>query len=479
MTIVQHSQIPAANSQNPRPGFPTAPISVLIVDDQELVRKHCQRVVESLGFSAPQAGTAGAALDVIERQTVDIVLADLKLPGMSGIELLEVLKRRNPRIEVVIMTGYSSVSSAVQAMKLGAADYIVKPFGSEELGQLLRKLSEKQQLGDENLSLREQLRSQHALGKLIGQSQPMQQIFKMIQRAAPSHASVLILGESGTGKELVARSIHDAGPAPNKPFTPVDCGALVPTLIESELFGYVRGAFTGANTNKPGLLEAARDGTLFLDEIGELPIELQTRLLRVIQEKEFRPIGGTRRFPFDARIIAATNRDIEAAVRSGAFRKDLYFRLNVVTIALPPLRERKGDIPLLCEQMIQKLSSRPGAQPARSPWSLSSAALDRLLAYSWPGNVRELENVLERAMTLGSGPMIDLADLPANVRSPLGLGLGLADDSGRVVPLEQLEKSAILRALTEADGDKILAARMLGIGKTTLYRKLRQYGAAV
>ena len=477
MTSVPHAPISRLASPAPQPHPVSTKLQVLIVDDQELVRKHCQRVVEAQGYDAPLADSAGAALDIIEGNHIDIVLADLKLPGMTGIELLEVLKRRNPRIEVVIMTGYSSVHSAVQAMKLGAADYIVKPFSSEELGLLLRNLAEKLRIKDENNSLREQLRSQHSFGKLVGQSQPMQTIFKMIQRAAPSHAPVLILGESGTGKELVARSIHEASPWRNKPFTPVDCGALVPTLIESELFGYVKGAFTGAASNKPGLMEIAEDGTLFLDEIGELPLEMQTRLLRVIQEKEFRPIGSTRRQPFDARIIAATNRDLAAAVRDGKFRQDLYFRLNVVTVTLPPLRDRKGDIPLLCDQIINRLAARAGVRTLAAPWHLSSAAMDRLLNHDWPGNVRELENCLERAMTLGSGPMIEVGDLPEGIRSPLQPES--TEMPGPILPLNEMEKKAILRALEKAGGDKVLAARMLGIGKTTLYRKLREYGHAV
>jgi two-component system response regulator HydG len=283
----------------------------------------------------------------------------------------------------------------------------------------------------------------------------------------------LIRGESGTGKEVVARSIHEVGPWREKPFVPVDCGALAPTLIESELFGYVRGAFTGAVHSKDGLLQAAKGGTLFLDEVGELPVELQTRLLRAIQEKEFRPVGGTKRIPLDARILAATNRDLEDAVRQGTFRKELYFRLNVVSITLTPLRERKVDIPLLVEHILQRLAQSQTNSRSRQRWALTSEALDRMLAYDWPGNVRELENCLERAVTLGSGPMIRAADLPSNVRTPsTAASLGFPES---VIPLEEMERQAILRALSGAGGDKLLAARLLGIGKTTLYRKLHKY----
>ncbi len=448
-------------------------LGVLIVDDQEMVRGICRQVVESLGYHPFLAESGSQALEVLEQQPVDVIIADIRMPGMSGIELLERIKAGHPRIEVIIMTGYASVPSAVQAMKLGAADYIVKPFSSEEMKLLLGRIAETLDLKDENRYLRERLRSRHSLGRLVGHSQQMQQVFKLIQRVAPSHAPVLIRGESGTGKELVARSIHESGPWREKPFVPVDCGALAPTLIESELFGYVRGAFTGAVQSKEGLLQTAEGGTLFLDEVGELPVELQTRLLRAIQEKEFRPVGSTKRVPLDARILAATNRDLEAVVRQGSFRKELYFRLNVVTIALSPLRERKVDIPLLAEHILQRLaeSQRDGRRRAR--WTIASEALDRLLAYDWPGNVRELENCLERAVTLGSGPLIRPADLPSNIQSPSPPSKAAFPES--VIPLEEMERQAILRALAGAGGDKLLAARRLGIGKTTLYRKLRKY----
>lgn len=448
-------------------------LGVLIVDDQEMVRGICREVVESLGYQPFQADSGPRALEIIEQQPVDIVVADIKMPGMSGIELLERIKAGNPRVEVIIMTGYASVPSAVQAMKLGAADYIVKPFSSEEMKLLLGRLAETLDLKDENRYLRERLRSRHSLGRLVGQSQQMQQVFKLIQRVTASRAPVLIRGESGTGKEVVACSIHETGPWRDKPFVPVDCGALAPTLIESELFGYVRGAFTGAVHSKDGLLQSAEGGTLFLDEVAELPSELQTRLLRAIQEKEFRPVGSTKRIPLNARILAATNHDLEAAMRQGSFRKELYFRLNVVSITLAPLRERKVDIPLLAEHILQRLGQSQPNNRRRQRWTLTSEALDRLLAYHWPGNVRELENCLERAVTLGSGPLIPAADLPSNVQSPSPVGP--AGFSESVIPLEEMERQAILRALTGAGGDKLLAARLLGIGKTTLYRKLRKY----
>ena len=452
-------------------------IRVLIVDDQEMVRDLCRQVVESLRYQAFLADSGSAALELLEAHPIDIVITDLKMVGMSGVELLDRVKAQNPRVELVMMTAYGSIPSAVLAMKLGASDYIVKPFSLEEMKLVIERLASTLGLKDENRYLREKLRSQHSFGKLIGQSQQMQYTFKLIQRVAPTRSAVLIMGESGTGKELVAQSIHSSGPRKEKPFVTVDCAALVPTLIESELFGFVRGAFTGAVRNKQGLLESAGDGTLFLDEVGELPVELQTRLLRAIQEKEFRPIGSTRRVPFQSRIIAATNRDLKSAVQQGIFRKDLYFRLNVVSITLPPLRERKGDIPLLADQILQNLVAEHRGNRNKLRWTISSAALDRMLAYGWPGNVRELENCLERAITLGSGPMIQVSDLPSSIQVSVQVFVpGRADWLPEsVIPLEEMERQAILRALASSEGDKPKAAQKLGIGKTTLYRKLRKY----
>ncbi len=447
-------------------------IRVVIADDQELVRGLCRQVVETLAYEPLVASSGTEALRIVQDQAVDIVLADLKMPGLTGIELLEKVKSENTRVEVVIMTGYGSVPSAVQAMKLGASDYLVKPFGSEEIRRTLERLVRTLNLKDENRVLKEKVRSQNSHGRLVGQSPQMEMIFRIIQRVSPSRAPVLILGESGTGKELIARSIHESGPWANKPFVPIDCGALVPTLIESELFGHVRGAFTGAMQSKTGLLETSEGGTLFLDEIAELPVELQTRLLRAIQEKEFRPVGGTRRIPFSSRIIAATNRDLRSAIQQGSFRNDLYFRLNVVSITLPPLRERKVDIPLLCNHILARMTATWDQSSDDSPWVISSEAIDRMLAYDWPGNVRELENSLERAVTLGSGPLIEAADLPTSVRNLVQDNPG---QPGSVIPLEDMERQAIMRALDSAGGDKLLAAKLLGIGKTTLYRKLRKY----
>ena len=445
---------------------------VLVVDDQEVILELCSEVACSLGYRASAAVNGAEALDVVEREHVDVLMADLKMPGMNGMELLEKVKSRSPQTEVLIMTAYGSVPSAVQAMKLGACDYLTKPFNIEEVKLLLERTVQKANLVSENRSLREQVRSKNGYGELSGTAPSMQELFKMIVKVSQSHCPVLIAGESGTGKELVARAIHQSGPLREQPFLPVDCSALVPTLIESELFGYVRGAFTGALRTKQGLLEAAQGGTVFLDEIAEMPVDLQSKLLRALQEREVKPVGSTRAVKFDARIIAASNRDLESAIQQGVFRKDLYFRLNVVTLRLPPLRERKSDIPLLVNHFLDVFS---GGQRRRQ--ALSEEALNCLLAYDWPGNVRELENCIERAVALGSGPVLHVADLPTNLQNPQRAASAVPVGREPVVALPELERQAILRAVAEARGDKLLAARMLGIGKTTLYRKLNAYSS--
>jgi DNA-binding NtrC family response regulator len=345
---------------------------------------------------------------------------------------------------------------------------VTKPFHIEELRAKIERLVQSVELDHENRVLREQLRTRPGFGGLIGVSGKMQRVYKMVEKVSQHNYLVLILGESGTGKELVARSIHFMGVRQNKPFVPVDCSGLVPTLIESELFGYVKGAFTGAQHARTGLLESANGGTVFLDEIGDLPVDLQAKLLRALQEREIRPVGATDRVRIDLRIIAATNRDLESAIRTGGFRQDLYFRLNVVQVKLPPLRERKSDIPLLVNFFLEKFSD-----PQRPIRTISEDAMRRLMAYDWPGNVRELENAVERAVALGSGPILHIADLPSNLQQNSS---DKALDSNELTTIEEMERRCILRALRETNGDKLAAARLLGIGKTTLYRKLKQYG---
>lgn len=442
------------------------PLSVLVVEDEETTRKLCAEVAESCGMNALVSGTVEDALRRLETNSVDIIVTDLILPPSSGLDLLKQVHEMYPQIAVVVLTQYGTIDSAVTATRMGAVDYVTKPFHIEDLRARLERVARDLDLGRENRLLREQLRSKPGFGGLIGVSAKMQRVYKMIEKVSQHEYPVLILGESGTGKELVAKSIHYSGPRKSRPFAPVDCSSLVPTLIESELFGYVKGAFTGAMQSKQGLLEAAQGGTLFLDEIGDMPVDLQAKLLRALQEREVKPVGSTERRHINVRIIAATNRDLDSAIKSGAFRQDLYFRLNVVQVKLPPLRERKSDIELLVTSFLEKFSD-----PHGPPRTISEDAMRRLIAYDWPGNVRELENAIERAVAMGSGPIVHVGDLPSNLHYPASERI---PDRDELLPIEELERRAILRTLRETGGDKLAAARMLGIGKTTLYRKLKQ-----
>jgi two-component system response regulator HydG len=445
----------------------SAALSLLIVDDEVITRSLCNDVALEAGLHVYASSTTEQALDILDQYPIDIVVTDLKIPQLGGLELIKRIRAGNPQVSVIVLTQYGSIETAIQATRLGAVDYVTKPFHVEELRSKLERLVHSIELDQENRLLREQLRSRPGFGGLIGVSPRMQHVYKLIEKVAQHSYPVLILGESGTGKELVSRSIHFSGPRSNKPFSPVDCSALVPTLIESELFGYVKGAFTGAQQSKQGLFEAAGDGTLFLDEIGDLPVDLQAKLLRALQEHEVKPVGSNDRVGIRARVIAATNRDLEASIRAGSFRQDLYFRLNVVQIKLPALRDRRVDIPLLVNAFLEKFSD-----PARPIHTISEEAMRRIMAYDWPGNIRELENAIERAVALGSGPILHVGDLPSNLQYTSTEKLPEGDE---MVPLEALERRAIFRALRETAGDKLAAARLLGIGKTTLYRKLKQY----
>jgi DNA-binding NtrC family response regulator len=443
------------------------PMNLLVVDDEQYVRKLCADVAGQSGMKVTLVATAEEALNVLENSAVDIVITDLQLPQSSGLDLLQEIHDKHREVAVIVLTQFATIDSAVTATRLGAVDYVTKPFRVEELRSRLERVARAVELQQENRLLREQLRTKPGFGGLIGVSAKMQRVYKMIEKVGQHEYPVLILGESGTGKEMVARSIHFSGPRKERTFVPVDCSALVPTLIESELFGYVKGAFTGAIQSKQGLLEAAHGGTLFLDEIGDMPVDLQAKLLRALQEREVKPVGSTERRHINVRIIAATNRDLEAAIRTGAFRQDLYFRLNVVQMKLPPLRDRKSDIPLLVTSFLEKFSGIHGTTR-----TISDDAMRRLIAYDWPGNVRELENAIERAVALGSGPIVHAGDLPTNLQHSASERV---PDRNEILPLEELEQRAILKTLRETDGDKLAAARMLGIGKTTLYRKLKQY----
>jgi DNA-binding NtrC family response regulator len=466
-------------------------VRLLIVDDEQSIRKLCVTVGEALGFICLEADSGESALILLEEQPVHMVLSDMVMPHMSGLEFLEKVKKLLPRTEVALMTGHGSIETAVQAMKLGAYDYITKPFSPlEELRLFLRRMAEKVRLVEENEFLRERMDSETAVHGIIGSSAKIQEVLRVSSRLKDTRTAVLISGESGTGKELIARAIHFRGAFANRPFVAVDCGSLVPTLIESELFGYEKGAFTGALKSKQGLFQSADTGSVFLDEIGELPLELQAKLLRVLQEKEVRPVGSNQRVKVDVRIIAATNRDLEAAYKNGTFRKDLYFRLNVVTVHVPALRERRSDIPMLVSWFCERYA--PGAD-----LRVSSAAMKALMNYDWPGNVRELENCVERAVALGNGTLIDLSDLPPSIAaldspasradsvpelvSELAAAAELnSGQSGAAVPLsttdlEDIERATIQRVFEQVHGDKALAGRMLGISRATLYRKLKRY----
>jgi DNA-binding NtrC family response regulator len=443
------------------------PISVLVVEDEENTRRLCADVAESCGMKAVVASSVEEALRRLETHAVDIIVTDLILPPSSGLDLLKQVHEMYPQVAVLVLTQYGTIDSAVAATRMGAVDYVTKPFHIDDLRARLERVARDMDLDRENRVLREQLRSKPGFGGMIGVSAKMQRVYKMIEKVSQHEYPVLILGESGTGKELVAKSIHYSGIRKERPFAPVDCSSLVPTLIESELFGYVKGAFTGAIQSKQGLLEAAQGGTLFLDEIGDMPVDLQAKLLRALQEREVKPVGSTERRHINIRIIAATNRDLESAIRTGGFRQDLYFRLNVVQIKLPPLRERKSDIQLMVISFLEKFSD-----PHGPPRTISDDAMRRLIAYDWPGNVRELENAIERAVAMGSGPIVHVGDLPSNLHYPSSERVPEKDE---LLPMEELERRAILRTLRETGGDKLAAARMLGIGKTTLYRKLKQY----
>jgi two-component system response regulator HydG len=364
------------------------------------------------------------------------------------------------------MSPNGTARSAIEAFQAGACDYLTKPFGLDELKRVLARLAAQLRAKVGMRRFSEEIKST-GFGRMIGHAPEMERLYRIIAKAAQTTHPVLILGESGTGKELVARAIHYSGPFRDKPFVPVDCGSLVPTLIESELFGHVKGAFTGAAHSKQGLLLTAENGTIFLDEIGELALDLQAKLLRAIQEKEIRPIGGTRPVPINVRILAATNRNLELAAASGAFRRDLYFRLNVLNLQIPPLRERRQDICLLAASFLERISRTRGCA-----YSLSDDAMKVLIVYDWPGNVRELENCIERCCAMSSGPVIHTTDLPSCMT---GKQLSRADGSGaRITRIADLEREAILGAIAQLNGDRLMAARLLGIGKTTLYRKLKQ-----
>ena len=433
--------------------------SILIVDDETAVAQMCAQTLALAGYDVVTASSGTEAMAIIEVREIDIVLSDVSMAGMSGVDLLRRLPPAGAGPDVVLMTGYGSVAAAVEAIRLGAYDYILKPFVGDQLAQTVGRLAEVRALRTENGLLRLRFHADNSIGGMVGKSAGILAVSESILRVAGRKQPVLISGETGTGKELVARAIHQFGQNANGPFVAVDCGALAAGTVESELFGHVRGAFTGAIESRPGLLATAAKGTLFLDEIGELPLALQVKLFRVLQENEFRPLGGDTVRPFAGRILAATNRDLMADVKAGTFREELYFRISVHQVHVPPLRARKGDIPLLVEHFIHKHGE--GQVLAISP-----DALEKLVAYSWPGNIRELDNCVLTMCAHCDGRVLEAQHLPAGIRR-----MPVADVSP-ASPLEEAARQTIARALASTEGNVAEAARRLGISKATLYRKM-------
>ena len=464
----------------PQPVEPQVRLRLLVVDADTAVRSACAEIAASLGYIVDSTGDLAQARTLLRGKAADILLVNLPAGSNQGLELVSEVKLLYPETAVIAMTSSGSVNVAVEAMRSGATDYLTKPFAMDELSTVLDRAAAAHLTDTATRQLRERLRLSQGLGAMIGRSAEMEKLYRILSKVAQSSHPVLVLGESGTGKELVARTIHAYGPNANKPFLPVDCGSLVPTLIESELFGYVKGAFTGANRSKDGLLVSAEGGTVFLDEIGELTVDLQAKLLRALQEREVRPVGATHRVPIRARIVAATNRDLADMVEKGTFRKDLFYRLNVVNLRLPSLRDRREDIPLLAAHFLDRISREHSVK-----FTLSDEALRIMMRHDWPGNVRELEHAVERACALSSGPVLHLGDLPTQLQQQ-GLEFQRANapagdeaESGlppAVQTLAGLERAAILGAIRTLNGDKLQAAKLLGIGKTTLYRKLKEYG---
>jgi DNA-binding NtrC family response regulator len=440
---------------------------VLVVEDEEKLRRVVQLQLQSTGFDVDQAGSAEEALKIADR--ADLIISDLRLPGIDGLELLAKLRRQNSITPVIVITAFGSVETAVEAMKAGAADFLLKPFSLDHLMTVVNKALEVRALRDENKKLKEALGVRYEIHNMVGRSAAMQDVFATVVRVAPSRATVLLAGESGVGKDMIARAIHFHSQRRDKPFVKINCTALPENLMESELFGYEKGAFTGAVTSKPGKFEQADTGTVFLDEIGDVPAAVQVKLLRVLQEREFERLGSNKTRQLDVRVIAATNADLRVALENGTFREDLYYRLNVLPINIPPLRERKEDLPYLAEHFVHKLS-----RDARRECVITDAAMKKLMAYEWHGNVRELENVIERSIVLCVGTELTADDIKLDAaRARPSQGPGFLPDG---VSLDEHEQSIIREALRRANGNKSQAARLLGITRNALRYRLSQMG---
>jgi DNA-binding NtrC family response regulator len=441
---------------------------ILIVDDEKIMRDSCCRVLQKEGYTALGCVSGEEALEKFDQEQFDLVLLDLMMPGIGGIETLTRLKEMDPEITIMIMTGYPSIETAVKAIKLGAYDYITKPFNPDELRIAVNRALERKNLVVENQHLRRQLKSKNEADCIVGQSEAMCAIYELIRRTAPTDSTVLITGESGTGKELIARAIHDHSLRADKAFIAVDCSSLVETLLESELFGHVKGSFTGAIQAKYGSFELANGGTFFFDEIGNLSLDIQVKLLRVIQEKEIKPVGGEKAHKVDVRIITATNQNLKQLIAQKLFREDLYYRLNVVPIHIPPLRERKEDIPLLVNHFLKKYN-RKRACPVTST---SSETMKLLMDYAWEGNIRELENAVERALIMEDGDRLLPRCFPWLIEKQQ---TKYTADSNKIYSLEELEKKHLQRVLKETGYRKGQAANLLGIDRKTLYKKIKKY----
>lgn len=442
-------------------------IAVLVVDDDQVACRLLQEVLAKEGYHVEAVESGREALEKAGAVLFDVVLSDVRMPDLDGLAVLRTLKRLSPETIVIMMTAFGSIETAIEAIKEGAYDYISKPFKLDEVKLTVKRALDHQKLLRENIRFRQELKERYQLENIVGRSAPILEVYKTVARVASSSSTILIQGESGTGKELIARAIHYNSPRADKPFVVVDCGALAETLMESELFGHVKGAFTGAIANKKGLLEEADGGTCFLDEVGDIGPSVQARLLRFLQEREIKRVGGTEGIKLDVRVITATNKELETLVKEGRFREDLFYRLSVVSILLPPLRERKEDIPLLAEHFLRKYTS----QNRKEIFHISPEAMALLYEHDWPGNVRELEHVIERAVALTRNPVLLPEDLPPKLRKEAGAEF----PEGRPLTLRELERQHIQRVLKVAGGNKKLAAQMLGIHRRTLYRLAKRY----
>jgi DNA-binding NtrC family response regulator len=449
--------------------------TVLIVEDEAKMRRLLELNLGEDGFKTLSAGDAETGLRLLDSEPVHLVITDLKLPGMSGLELLQTAKQRNPALPIVVMTAFGSVETAVEAMKAGASDYVLKPFSLAEMRMVVRKELDNSRLREENRSLREALGQKYSHPNIVALSPKMQEVLATVERVAPTNSTVLLGGESGVGKDLIARAIHEKSRRASGPFVKINSTAIPENLLESELFGYEKGAFTGATTSKPGKFELADKGTLFLDEIGDVPPATQVKLLRVLQEREFERLGGTRTIKVDVRLVAATNRDLRAALEEGTFREDLYYRLNVVPIDIPPLREHKEDIPALAGLFLARFAKESGR--AEKIAGISPAAMQLLTSHYWPGNVRELQNVMERASALVAGSHVEAGDIQLDLPRNRGAANAASD---RFLPdgmtLDQWEDEMIREALKRAGGNKSQAARLLGLSRNALRYRLSKIG---